>query len=369
MNRTIISILAIVCLFHSCGQKNARQGECYYSSGKYYPQTENVVNLTEKDLPKVEWFVIEKIDIPDKYANSVCYVYHDSILFCINNNSTSYKIAVLKFNTNTVVAEYFKHGYFVAGKLRGHYFNVVDSKHKAVMSLCVDSIVSKRGNYEPEISHYTSLSLLDFVYFNDSAITWANSQYIDGFGMTGIPNFVQSDAKTGNPLAQYPQNDDFQPEIAMQRTIALNGTHYMEFWQNFPVINIYNEKFQIEKQYRDTKFKDIDLYVEDNCVEEDGVAMECFEFGCQTDKYVMVNNYRSSVSCAKYQTILGDCELGKNHEIWAFDTDCNLVRRMRCKNLKGQVMGLSYCDESGSLYMNVIDEKNDIAFYKCIFKK
>lgn len=377
MKKTIVSILSITCILNSCGPKHAKtdtQQEAFLSEGKYYPMTSNVVNYIEDSLPKVEWFTLKKIDIPDKYKKPLCYMYHDSIMLIVNNkNPSPYMLTVMDCKTKEIVAEYFEYGNkrrnFSAMSVlqRKNYFNLFNYKKRVVSRLCLDSVIAKRNGYNPQWTSYTSLNNFDFDYTNDSVITWVNPQYVKGFWEDSIPSFVQTNT-LGRSLTNYSQNENVT-SCAHWRTFAINGAHYMEFWKSFPIINIYSKNFELEKQYRDTKFKDTELLLEDNMVMEKGVALYCFEFGCQTDKYVLVNNFRSSMEFEGYVSLGEDPAFGKFHEIWFFDTNCNLVRRMRCKNLKGQVMGLSYCDESGSLYMNVIDEKNDIAFYRCIFEK
>ncbi|MCQ2375271.1 MAG: hypothetical protein MJ069_05150 [Salinivirgaceae bacterium] len=156
----------------------------------------------------------------------------------------------------------------------------------------------------------------------------------------------------------------------MRRTITLFNSQYIEFWLNFPAINIYDSNFNIVKQYRDTKFKDTELKLVDNyMVMENGVALECFSIDCQTENHILVNNYRSSVTFEGNVGWSGDPANGEFHEIWVFDTSCNLVRRLKCRNLKGQVGALSYCDQSGNLYMNVFEEYKNTVLYQCIFEK
>lgn len=378
MKRLIIPALAIASIFSSCGQKHSKTEnvqEVFLSEGKYYPRTDNVVNLTEDSLPPLEYFLLMEMEVPDKYKMPTCYMYDDSIMLIVTEeNPSPYLITVMNYNTKEIIAEYCEYGgsrkktKSMSIVQRKNYFNLKDYVKCNVSRLCMDSVIARRGEYALQWTSFALFNILDFDYVNDSTITWGNPEYIKGFGLKGIPNFVQTNLR-GHFLAEYPRSKNIYTASALFRTMAINGSRYMEFWENYPVINVYDRNFRIEKQYRDTKFKDTELFLTDNSLMEKGVSLECFEFGCQTDKYVLVNNYRSSLAFEGNVVSNNDPAFGANHEIWFFDTNCNLVRRMRCKNLKGQVMGLSYCDKTGNLYMSVVKDKDHCAFYKCVIDK
>lgn len=377
MRNSIIPAIAIAFIIGSCGQKQTKpecKPEVFMSEGKYYPMTSNVVNYTEDNLPKVEWFTLKKIDVPKRFKKPICYMHNDSIMLIVTSTKPDpYLLTVMNHNTKEIIAEYFEYG--VKRKnyrtmhitQRGGCYNIKDYEKGIVSRLYVDSVIAKTNEYVPHWTTYAPYSILDFVYPNDSTITWVNQEYVKGFGLNGIPNFVQTNTK-GRFLAKYPRNKNITPD-ALFRTIAIIGSHYIEFWSGFPIINIYDKNFRIEKQYRDTKLKDIELILEDNMVMSKGVALACFEFACQSDKYVFANNYRSSTKFEGYMSLGNDPANGEFYETWVFDNNCNLVRRFKCRNLKGQVVGLSYCDQTGNMYMNVIDEKGIRTFYQCIFEK
>ncbi len=384
MKNLILPIFIIACLIGSCGQKQANtetQQEVYYSSGKYYPQTDSVINLTESDLPKIEWFTLKKIDIPKGYEDlSAYYLYQDSILIMVNAFNPKpkpYMLTVMNYKTKEIIAEYFRYGKAngklknLVVKLHENYLYAADTEKKIVTRLSIDSILAKGSAYTTKFTPYNSLKLMDYVYTTDSTITWANTQYINGFGVETVPSFVQTNLD-GTYLYNYAKNDSINIHFPMERTITLFNSQYIEFWLNFPAINIYDSNFNIVKQYRDTKFNDTELELDYDHVFEKEIALECFSFGGQTEKSLLVNNYRASVVLENGEGHLvyhGDPANGEFHEIWVFDTSCNLVRRLKCRNLKGQVGVLSYCDQSGNLYMNVFEEYKNKVLYQCIFEK
>ena len=65
-----------------------------------YPTTDNIVRLTDQNMPAVEFFTLEKVKLPEKYANAQYFVYNDSVLIIINNQRPQ-PYVVTFYNLNT----------------------------------------------------------------------------------------------------------------------------------------------------------------------------------------------------------------------------------------------------------------------------
>ena len=74
--KTLI-VLSVVLLFNSCKQEP--------TAAQPYPITKNIVRLTDKNMPTIEYYSVEKVTLPEEYAHAQYHVYNDSIVIIVND--------------------------------------------------------------------------------------------------------------------------------------------------------------------------------------------------------------------------------------------------------------------------------------------
>ena len=342
-----------------------------------YPTTNNIVRLTDQNMPAVEYYTLEKIKLPDKYVNAEYHVYNDDIVIIINyKNPQLYVVSFYSLSTKKEIAGYFRKGELVmaTGDLRCNNLIVRDGVLHIASQLNIDSVLIYGYAYSPTVTQLSSGH--SCVYVGENTITMTNPQYVnDGYGVEGLPEFVQYDARTGTPLADYKKNDKNYPSNLTQRSIAYCNSKYIAFWDNFPIITIYDKDFNLLKMYRDDKFKDTEVVEEySELLAKDIEGF--FAFAGQTDNYILAYNGRCHVTREEFLKKRGyqwaetdDFNLTrfKNQEIWCFDNDMNLVRRFKCKNKLGFIRNVSYNEKSNILYINAKDANDEYCLYRCKF--
>ena len=346
-----------------------------------YPTTDNIVRLTDQNMPAVEYFTLEKVRLPEKYANAQYFVYNDSVLIIINNQRPQpYVVTFYNLNTQKEIAGFFLEGTWSdriskgGGTMYRNTLIVRDGFAHIMVRFNVDSVLTEKFAYKPAITRLTSVRSCVFV--DENTITMANPMYVNGeYGVEGVPEFIQFDAKTGKPLADYKKNDKNRPANLTGRSIAYSNSKYIAFWSRYPIITIYDKDFNLLKMYRDDKFKD-------NEVREDGSGFlmkdfdSFFGFACQTDNYIFANNGRGHISREEFEkkggiqwieTIDFTIARHKNQEIWCFDNDMNLVRRFKCKNKLSLIGSVSYNEKTKNMFVTAMDTNGKYCLYQCKF--
>lgn len=378
MKHRITTIMVSLCVyaFNSCTQQPTTP----------YPTTKNIVRLTDQNMPSVEYFSIEKVALPEEYADAEYHVYNDSIAIIVNyKHPQPYIVTFYNLNTEKEIAGYFKKGsgpnelISATGSLHHNCLIIRDGSMQAVSRLDVDSVLAYGNAYNPTITQLDGRAI-SCVFVDDNTITMANPYYInDGFGVDGLSEFVQYDAKTGEPLAEYKQNDKNFPANVTQRSIVYCNSKYIAFWYKFPVITIYDHDFNLLKMYRDDIFKD------NNEIMTGPKSMliangfdDFFIFCSQTETYIFSTNSRWQMSASELLENGGHQWMQSpnftltrfgNQEIWCFDNDMNLVRRLKCSDTIGFISGVSYNEDSKTFHISAMDEDEEYCLYKCIFKK
>ncbi|MCQ2973491.1 MAG: hypothetical protein MJ211_01625 [Bacteroidales bacterium] len=363
----VIFFVLILLFFASCSQKQT-----------YYPVPDEVTMLIEDNMPEVETFTLEKISLPTKYQNSKYFVYDDSLVVILNNsNPNPYLVSVYNLNTKQEIAGYFKKGNgpneFMNLYGYSHNKNLLlqDGNLHALTQLNIDSIILKGNNYIPKITYHDAQVMTDFVFLGNDTIVSANGMFIKGFGVDNVSEFELYDANTGKALQKYPQNEKNFPPNAVYRTITYSNSKFVVFWSLFPVISIYDKNFNIIKQYRDAKFKDCLLTIQEeefNNIKSVDDFLLYFTFGCETDNFIVASNYRYNIKREMINP-QSNIDFSKDYEMWIFDTDMNFKRRLKPKNSVNENIWLvSYCENSNNFYLTCTDEDEEFALYKCILK-
>lgn len=374
----MLTIALLVLLFGSCKQISINTHP--------YPTTDNIVLLTDGNMPPIECFSTEKVELPEEYANAEYYVYNDSVVVIVNSTHPSpYMVTFYNLNKQNVIA-----GFFTKGRGPDEFISVMAQMHRnclyirdgnsyALSCLNIDSVLIKGDSYKPAIVRMENM-MSAFVYVGGDTITMTNKMYInDGFGVEGLPEFIQFDAKTGTQLTDYKQNDKNFPANLVQRSLVYCNSKYVAFWNCFPIITIYDKDFNLVKMLRDNKMKDPDVVIDegDGALLADGLN-SFFTFGCQTDDYVFVQNLRCQIGNDEIKRRGGlkwrmsdDYFFGKfeNEEIWCFDNSMNLVRRFKCVDRRRVIAKTSYNEKSKNLFVTATDDEKEYCLYKCVLKE
>ncbi len=378
MKKKLLIMVLTTLLYGSCNQESV--------VAQPYPTTKNIVKLTDKNMPAVEYFSLKKINLPEKYVHSQYHVYNDSIVIIVNERHPQpYIVTFYNLNTKKELAGFFKKGngpyemVSASGKMCCNYLAVLDYSTHAISRLNIDSVLTEGKAYKPFITRLDCFMVSDFAYCDENTITMPNSMYVsNAYGVDGLSEFVQYDAKTGKPLAKYKQNDKNFPSNLLNRTIAFSGTKYYVFWFNYPIITIYDKNFNLLKMYRDEKFKDPEIIVEEPYSElladgDNNFAL----YIAQTDNYIFAKSGRFQMTRSEVknkgnkwrQSDDYNLTRAKNQEIWCFDNEMNFVRRFKCNNKVGLISNSSYNEKSKKLFVTAMDEEDEYCLYECIFKK
>ncbi len=336
-------------------------------------------------MPTVEYFTVEEITLPEKYADAQYYVYNDSIAIIINNRHPQpYFVTFYNLKTKKEIAGYLKKGngpnelISASAKMHCNYLIVRDGSSHAITRLNIDSVLMKKQAYNPTIVRLADYTH-DGVYVGNNVITFPNPMYIsEDFGVKGLPEFVQYDATSGKPLADYKQNDKNFPANLTQRTIAYCNSKYVAFWYKLPIVTIYDKDFNLLKMYRDDKFNDPKVVtIGESELLPDGFD-DFFLFGCQTNNFIYAINGRGQMQRAEVERKGGmewittpefNLTRFKDQEIWCFDTNVNLIRRLKCSTTISFISCISYNEKTKQLFITASDEDEEYCLYKCILKK
>lgn len=355
---------------------------CSPKSESHYPECKNVIEISENE-PAVEYFTLKKIDLPVKYAGGEYFVYNDSIAIIVNSkNPHPFIVTFYNLNTKEEIAGYFKKGngpsemLNVAADLKRNYLYVSDYSLNTDTRVNIDSVLIKKNDYAPVFVHFDSSIRSDaFEYVADDTITAINEWYMKGFGASELPEFVQYDAKTGEPFAEIEENTDIYPGTPYGRSMAYTNAGYIVFWARFPVVTVYDKSFKMTKIYKDPYYDFPKLTQVNNSpmLWEDGDSF-FFNFGTQTNNFIFANSPRFRVPSGNskiefYKSQDFAKKLYEKYEIFCFDNNFNLVRRFKPQNGIIYPHGISYCEQSGNMYITSMDEDEDYCLYKCIFEK
>lgn len=374
---TFIIALFVLLFATSCKQTNKTP----------YPTTDNVVLLTDENMPAVEYFTLEKIDLPEKYADDSYYVYNDSVVIIVDSEHPDpFIVTLFNLNTKEEIAGYFKKGngpnemISVMAKRHRNYLHLIDLGTHAASRLNIDSALTKGFDYKPVIIDLECPLIDDFVYSGQDTIIMVNQMYInDGYGVSNLPEFIKYDAKTGDLLNDYKRNEVNMPANMIQRSIVNLGNKYAVLWGTLPIITIYDQNLNLVKLYRDSKYKDPDILVYDEglpMLAVDGFSL-FFSLNCQTDNYFFAQNIRHQMTGTEFGRKGGikwlsseDARFGryKDTEIWCFNNNAELVRRFKSRE-NIILHRSSYNEKTGKLYVEAKDKDEETNLYLCVFDK
>lgn len=362
--KPITIVIGIIMLAGSCQNKSYE-----------FPKAPEQVFLTEENMPPVEYFTLEKVGLPkgaqiDQRFN----VYADTLLLTEQDKAPSpFMLSVYNLNTKELVA-----GYFTKGRgpgemiapscvFRGSEVFVVDLALKRVAVLNIDSIAQLRYDYKPTIIN-TDRICTEYTRCVNDTLIGINDFHFYGFGYEQVPEFIKVSCADGKLPDNYSPKkmQGAGPANINSRISYFNNytKQYVVAWCRFPYINIFDENFDLQKQYigPDSYMTNLD---EDafGVLSKDTALTLYYNGGTQTDNNLLYVNYRKSGVNMDWAP--------DNIEIYCFDKSLNLVRRLKQKETtKAFLFNPSYCEKTGNLYFEARNnDSGELELYRCIFDK
>lgn len=360
MKKLIFCVLAL-CLYSCQNNKHI------YPS----PDIDKITYFEDMQMPEVEIYKLQQLPTPEDNPNGAYFVYADTVLIVedIIGNPEHNVFTCYNLNTLDSIAGIIKRGdgpdemIGAMAIFRNGNLDVYDVTCNTITSLSVDSILNKKDEYKPYLTHIDEL-IHDFVFKGDTAIV-SNASYVNGFGVSPeVPNFMALSSKTGQSFNKTVANKECFPFDATNRRFFYNTKldQYFEIWVSFPVINIYDKNFELIKQYKYRNYEDMifEPVGKDNMLwPKDGNFASFFYKACQTEKYFYVINNNSP-------SLMSEEEDFTNQEIWCFDYDNNLKRRIKINNPEVNDFLLSVNEQTGNIYLCSANSEEETFLYKLI---
>lgn len=366
-NKILIIGFCMIMLVDSCQDKEYE-----------FPKAPEQVFLTEENMPPIEYFTLEEVDVPKTaQMDEFYFVYADTLLFTVQNKKPNpYMLSVYNMKTQELVAGYFTKG-MGPGELlsvqcvfRKNEVFVHDGSQNKLAVLNIDSVALLGNEYNPPII-LTDWSCSEFPRCVNDTLIGVNKFHFYGFGYERLPEFVKISCANDNSLkGAFPEKMEGVGAANIGQRFSYFNEHtkqYIVAWAYFPYVNIYDENFRLQKQFIGP----------DRCMpslkEYEGYGVHFYKdseyslnyaFGCQTESYTFYFNHRFQGKMPEMPKV--DCV---NAEVFCFDKSLNLVRRLKQKNFSTGHFYLSYCEKSGNFYFNAKNEEGETCLYKCIFDK
>ena len=359
MKKICVIILFTICLV-SCISKNEKPYQKY--------EITDVTDFKNMKMPDVEYFTLEKIPTPE--VNGFFLVYADTILVVFNYaNPDPYIISLYNIKTLEFIAGCMKKGSGPGEmispmvKLRNNRLDVTDIQCHNITSINIDSILVTKFDYCPDIVHIDHPPM-DYILKKDTLVV-ANPYFVNGYGVSKeVPNFLIYDSHSGIALEKNKENEEFNPFNTCSRRIFYNNkhNHYVEFWNRFPIMNIYNQNFELIKQYRGYESDEVKFGIVETMLMPIGeFSSSFFWYGCQTSKHIYIVNDQMP----KYKR---DTEDYTNQEIWCIDYDYNINRRLKPKDFTIPSCLMSCNDDTGNIFICAFDDEGEIGLFKLNFE-
>lgn len=368
MKLKLIYLLLIVVCLSSCSN-NRSQFKCYSAEAQ-----ERTI-LTEENLPKLENLKLEKIDIPSGDIFSSAFVFYDTVLVVINDKTPDpYIVRFFDMNSKKIIAEYFKKGsgpnelITPDGMQMKNNLLITDITQKSISIINVDSVIIKTTEYQPTTHKIITDLLTEYVPKNSQSIIAPNYYFFNEIENKSEPEFLEYDINTGLELTKYEKSRDYFCANVSFRSVYYNdhSNQYIVCWDKYPLINIYDNNLNLQKQIMGPEPIDLELELRDGgeVLEISNSNTYYFSNGCQTENYLLLLNSRQH----KITNEEMDCEEGySKQEFWLFDNDMNLVRRFIPKNTNSVegVYYLSYDEKNQNIYAVAIDpEEGEMVLFK-----
>lgn len=363
--KQLINVFGIIMLAISCQNR-----ECKFA------QAPTQVFLTEENMPPIEYFTLKKVELPASAQMDRWYYLHADTLLLTEQNKhpDPYLLSVYNLKTQELVAGYFTKGMGPGELISAHCIFredevfVIDYTQNKVAVLSIDSIALLGFDYIPTIISTDGICT-EYTRCVNETLIGINDFHFYGFGYENVPEFVTVSCTDG----KFPEN--YMPKIMKgvgPMNINMRISYFNEFtkqyivaWRHFPYINIYDEKFNLQKQYvgPDTHMPNLIARNDDGIFfEPDSVRTRYYMMGCQTKNHIFYINDRFQGNSRNLVSV--------NDEVYCFDKSLNLVRRFKQKDSNAELLLPSYCEKTDNLYFEICDENTgDYVLCKCVFDK
>ncbi|MCQ2975515.1 MAG: hypothetical protein MJ211_12005 [Bacteroidales bacterium] len=331
------------------------------------PENIKFTKINEDSIP-CKILDVEKINLPEEFVASRYYVVKDTILLVLHDQYPDpYYLSVVNLNNFEIINQLFQRGngpndlLGVLSYINDDYLCLNDYVKRTVARIHVDSLLVKDFTYPSFIK--IDAFYEGFGWINDSLIVASNCLHFDGFGNEKYPELLYVDT-TGAFIEDYPK-DGFDIFTA-------------NFSGGYIAMNSLQNKF-----YHAKKFKPEICFYVDNKLEKVIIGPEEYNSEFIVDKNNQLHfkdnfhyyyfNYCSSKNNVffknerfhgKVGTHFSDDE-GKGTEIFRLDWNGNLLARYKIPTDKA-VIGLSYNENTNSLYLTSFDENGERILYKAI---
>lgn len=355
--KAILYLISILFLVTSCR-----------SDGYDFPKAPEQVFLTEENMPPIEYFTLEEVELPETAElSNEFYVYADTLLLTTQERRPEpYLLSVFNMKTKKMYAGYFTKGngpgelLSIDCKFRNDEIYVYDYVRHAISIVSIDSILEKKYEYKPAIVKIEEMVCIDFIRRIKDSIVGQYVNHFYGFGCDKQPEFIKISCSDG--VASCKRTSEINSfDVNQRRTFYNRHTNqYISEWLSFPYINIYDENFALQKQYIGPDSYMLDIVCQDGMLSEKDNAHTTYYGRCfQSRNHILFVNNRE----------IKEHPLVPIQEIYCFDSTLNFVRRFKQKEAIRSFGAISFCEESGDLYLNAADKDGVRRLYKCIFDK
>ena len=323
--------------------------------------------ITDESLPEFCDSKAEIVEIGyDSIYETECYVYHDSVLIQFDiKHSGQYYFNISLLKDDHCIAQYFKRGDGPNELLNP----CVDEFEENRIKICdlstnrkgffdIDSAIAYGNRYTPKIYQNPDRGQGE-CWPNDTVCVTVNGQYIEGFGLDGIKEFVAYDVKNEKPLIDSKENTKCFPFNVTGGGIVYSreNNKYCVCYMSRPRYAILDSTLTFTKKVVGPDPDDGSFHIEEGGeVWHDGVKSTYFHHPTCTKKYIIACNTRM------YKTRYSDEEVSKRTEVYLLNWEGEIVarRKMNCLPLS-----LSYSDETRTLYYTATDEEGERKLYRC----
>ncbi|MDO4461761.1 MAG: hypothetical protein Q4C30_04590, partial [Bacteroidia bacterium] len=161
-----------------------------------------IVQLKEEDLPSIEYFTLEEVEL-DNNAETFSYVFKDKFIIKCQNNCSPL-VSILDYNTHIETAHYFNRGNGPQEMLgpdahiRDNSIYIYDILQGSIAYFAPDSILIKKSSYKPKITFVDFRLHWSFDLIDNNTILAYNDMYKEGFDVgENVSEFFITDFNTG----------------------------------------------------------------------------------------------------------------------------------------------------------------------------
>ena len=354
MKKIIIGILVSL-IFFACSEKKKNS----------YKQ-ENI-RISDSLMPCKE-LSIEKVELPEEFAASRYYVISDSILLIVHDKAPDpYYVSIVNMNNMEIINQLYMRGngpndlLSIFAYINKDYVCIEDFTKSIIMHIKTESLLSKSFKYPSQTKIKDTYG--GFNWINDTTIVITNGWYYEEMIKNdSVPELLYLD-NNGEYIQNYPKTKSgiFSANYS-GGFLATNKEKKVFYYakKTHPEIIFYKDTMPIKIYYGPDE-DNTEFQLEQNTILrfKDNYHYYYYDY-CASTNNVFFKNLRSHGK-------VGENPLEKEKqttEIFRLDWDGNLIGRykIRGKNLAG----ISFCEETNTLYVTSYDEVEERTLYKAV---